>query len=174
MFAYGSLIWDPGFDVAESIEARLSGFSRSFCMQSVAYRGTVDSPGLVLALEEDPQAFCRGLALRVPDALWPETLAALRARELTTNAYREAVLPLDLRDGRQVDAVTYVIRRDHSQYAGGLSIDEQARIIARATGQRGPNCDYLFNTSRHLAQIGLPDAGLDDLARRVAVLIAER
>lgn len=51
VFGYGSLIWDPGFPVAERAVARASGWHRSFCMRSVHHRGTPEDPGLVLALD---------------------------------------------------------------------------------------------------------------------------
>lgn len=172
VFAYGSLIWDPGFPVAEQSIARLDGFARKFCLRSIEHRGTPDHPGLVLGLDPDAQHWCDGLALRVAEADWPQTLADLRARELVTDAYREAELSLRLRDGRQVSAVTYVMRPDHWQYAGDIGLAEQARIIAGARGGRGPNCDYLFNTAMHLAEIGLPDPMLDDLSIRVRALLA--
>ncbi|ABL69507.1 MULTISPECIES: gamma-glutamylcyclotransferase [Paracoccus] len=171
VFAYGSLMWDPGFPVAEMVSARLDGYARSFCLRSVVYRGTSEVPGLVLGLDAEPGAHCRGLALRVAEPEWEETLAALRERELTTNAYAELSLPLVLEDGRAVEAVAYVIRRDHDQYAGPLDLHEQARIIARAQGGRGPNADYLFNTARHLAQMGIEDHAMDELARQVRGLL---
>lgn len=173
VFAYGSLMWDPGFPVAECVEARVTGFARRFCMQSVVYRGTVDEPGLVLALDEEPDGQCTGLALRVADPDWAETIAGLRERELATYAYREDVLDLQLTDGRRVPGLTYVMRRDHAQYVRDLSPADQARIIAHAAGDRGPNRDYLFNTTRHLTQIGIADPDLDDLARAVRVLIGQ-
>jgi cation transport protein ChaC len=46
-------------------------------------------------------------------------------------------------------------------------MEEQAQIIARAVGGRGPNAEYLFNTAAHLAEIGLADPDLDWLAARV-------
>ncbi|WP_449045592.1 gamma-glutamylcyclotransferase [Paracoccus versutus] len=171
VFAYGSLMWDPGFPVAEMVPATLDGYARSFCLRSIVYRGTSETPGLVLGLEADPGAHCRGLALRVAEPDWEETLSGLRARELTTNAYAELFLPLALDDGRGVEAITYVIRRDHDQYAGPLELHEQARIIAVAQGGRGPNADYLFNTARHLAQMGIEDQALDELARQVRGLL---
>ena len=51
VFGYGSLIWHPGFPVAEQQIARLHGWHRSFCMLSIHHRGTIDAPGLVLALD---------------------------------------------------------------------------------------------------------------------------
>jgi cation transport protein ChaC len=54
--------------------------------------------------------------------------------------------------------LTYVIDPDHEQYRGDLSLEAQAQIIATATGGRGPNDEYLYNTAAHLAELGLADA----------------
>ena len=170
VFAYGSLMWDPGFAVAERAIGTLDGFHRSFCLWSIVYRGTPEYPGLVLGLDEASGASCRGVALRVGDADWPQVIAAVRKRELSTYAYREAVVPVELADGRQVEAITYVMQRDHDQYAGGLCATEQARIIAAATGGRGPNRDYLYNTAAHLTELGLPDPEMEALAAEVRKL----
>ncbi|MBW6506332.1 MAG: gamma-glutamylcyclotransferase [Rhodobacteraceae bacterium] len=170
IFGYGSLIWHPGFDPAERLRARLPGWHRGFCMRSLHYRGTRAAPGLVLALDAAPGAVCNGVALAVPEAEKAEVLAALRARELTASAYVERCLPLQLEDGREVDAICYVIDRAHPLYCG-LSLEAQAEIIARAAGERGANADYLFNTAAHLAELGLADADLDQLATRVRQLL---
>ena len=173
VFGYGSLMWDPGFHPVETVKARVSGYARSFCLRSTMYRGTEEAPGLVLGLDEQDGGSCAGLAMRIDAQDHAEVMAYLRARELSTDAYREAILPLRLDDGRRIEALAYVMRRDHRQYAGGLALSEQARIIARACGGRGPNCDYLFNTARHLAEIGLADAELDRLSADVRRLMAE-
>ncbi|SEH82115.1 gamma-glutamylcyclotransferase [Paracoccus alkenifer] len=170
VFGYGSLMWAPGFPVAERVIAHTEGWRRSFCLRSVCHRGTLAQPGLVLGLEPCEQASCTGLALRIDDALWPEVIAAIRTRELVTQAYREASIDLALADGRRVAAVTYVMRPEHRQYAAGLSPDEQAAIIAAAHGGRGPNADYLFNTVAHLAELGIPDDDMAGLAARVRAL----
>ena len=171
IFGYGSLMWDPGFDPAETMVARLDDFARSFCMHSVRYRGTPEKPGLVLALDHEQGAHCTGLALRIPDGSHDEVRTYLHARELTTNAYAETIVDLTLDDGRKVRAVTYVIRQDHSQYAGHLCAREQAQIISAARGVNGANSDYLFNTARHLAQIGVSDRFLDELSADVRRLL---
>ncbi|QIR85235.1 gamma-glutamylcyclotransferase [Paracoccus sp. AK26] len=173
VFGYGSLIWDPGFAPAETARAWLTGYARSFCLRSIQHRGTASLPGLVLGLDVQPEAECGGLALRIADHDHDEVLAYLRARELVTDAYQEAILPLRLEDGRRVEALAYVMRRDHVQYAGGLPVDEQARIIAQAHGGRGPNADYLFNTAAHLAQIGLGDSDMDHLSDKVRRLLEQ-
>lgn len=170
VFGYGSLIWDPGFAVAEAQVARLEGYHRSFCMWSIHYRGTPEAPGLVLALDAQPGAFCDGLALRATPGTEAETLATLRARELISYAYAEAFLPVTLADGRRVTATTYVINRDHGQYARGLTLAQQADIIARSAGERGPNREYLLSTYHHLTKLGLQDPDMASLAQMITQL----
>lgn len=160
VFGYGSLIWNPGFAYSDAQIATLTGFRRSFCMRSIHHRGTVENPGLVLALDQDAQACCEGLAFEIPARIAEETLEYLRARELISAAYLEATHAVTLKDGRRVDAVTYVIDRAHNQYCGGLPLNEQAQIIARAVGGRGTNAEYLINTAAHLSSLGLHDAEL--------------
>lgn len=171
VFGYGSLIWNPGFAPADSGIATLTGYHRSFCMTSIHHRGSEAEPGLVLALDVSPGATCRGLALCLPEADQDVILAQLRERELVSSAYREEILPLVLQDGRQVEALAYVVARDHRQYCGGMSLEDQARIIARACGGRGENRDYLWQTTQHLEQLGIADAELAQLSIRVRQLV---
>ena len=167
VFGYGSLIWDPGFTVTEQEIARLEGFHRSFCMWSIHHRGTQEDPGLVLALDA-AETFCDGVAFRAAE---PEAaLEYLRERELVSSAYLEEWHDITLRDGRRVSAVCYVINRDHVQYCGDLTLERQAQVIANAVGGRGPNTEYLFNTAKHINDLGLPDADLDWLYDRVKTL----
>jgi len=170
VFGYGSLIWNPGFAVAESQVARLQGWRRRFCMRSIHYRGTPAAPGLVLALDRATDAHCDGLALRVAAGSEAEALADLRARELISQAYLETRLWVDLHGGARVQALAYVIDPGHAQYCGGLSLEGQAEIIARAAGARGRNRDYLFATAEHLTRLGIEDADLALLAARVRAL----
>jgi len=172
VFGYGSLLWNPGFDVAEQVLGTLPGYARSFCMRSIHHRGTVAHPGLVLALDEQADQSCEGVALRVASGAEDQTLAYLRERELVSSAYVEKVLSVALADGRSVEAVVYVIDEAHDQYCGGLPLEEQAQIIATATGGRGPNTEYLYNTAAHLKTVGLHDPSLDWLAERVRALVS--
>lgn len=172
VFGYGSLLWHPGFDVAEAVVARLPGFARSFCMRSIHYRGTAETPGLVLALCASEGAICESMALRVPDGQEEATTAYLRDRELISYAYHEARLPAALEDGREVEVLSYVMNTDHDQFAGDITLEEQAQTIARAHGTNGPNSDYLFNTAQQLSQMGLHDPEIEWLTHRVQTLIA--
>ena len=172
VFGYGSLLWNPGFDVAETVPARLDGWHRSFCMRSIHHRGTPEDPGLVLALDAMDGATCTGLALRAAPGTEVSTLAYLRERELISSAYLERWLDLKLSDGREVEALTYVIDPDHVQYCGDLPLEEQASIIAGAHGDRGPNTEYLWNTASHLVEMDIHDPELGWLSDRVRELIA--
>ncbi len=172
VFGYGSLIWDPGFPVAEQQLATLHGFARSFCMSSIHHRGTVEDPGLVLALDPADGHHCRGVAFRVPDEASDETVAYLRERELISSAYVECTLRVTLDEGDAVDALVYVVDTEHVQYVGGMPLEKQANIIAQAVGGRGPNTEYLWNTVAHLTELGIDDPELDWLAGRVREIVA--
>ena len=172
VFGYGSLLWNPGFDVAETQLATLRDYARSFCMRSIHHRGTEDDPGLVLALDHSPGAACEGLAFRVTPGHEDTTLAYLRERELISSAYVETTHAIDFHDGRQEEALVYVIDAEHVQYCGGLPLEEQAQIIATAIGGRGPNWDYLYNTYDHIVELGLHDQELAWLTARVRALRA--
>jgi cation transport protein ChaC len=164
VFAYGSLIWDPGFDFAEARPALLRGYHRAFCLYSKRYRGTPEQPGLVLGL--DRGGACRGLAYRVAAQLVPATWAYLWEREMSNRSYECRVLPLDTAAGR-IAARGFVVDRRHPNYAGKLDPARVAATICEAAGQRGPCVAYLENTVRHLDELGIPDRRLHELLRLV-------
>jgi cation transport protein ChaC len=170
VFGYGSLIWHPGFPVAARQVARLDGWHRSFCMRSIHHRGSPEAPGLVLALDRRQGVFCDGVAFAVEPGREAETIDTLRQRELISSAYLETRLPVILGDGTAVLALVYVVDPEHAQYCGGLPLEEQAQIIARSVGGRGPNSDYLFSTAVHLSDLGIEDPDLAWLAARVRQL----
>ncbi len=167
VFGYGSLMWNPGFRFEDRVLATLPGFARTFCMRSIHHRGTDADPGLVLALDPTPGAACHGLAFRVAPGDADPTLDYLRERELISSAYLEERHSVTLAHGDRVEAVTYVVDTGHVQYCGGLPLETQAQIIARAVGGRGPNTEYLYNTASHLAELGIEDSDLSWLVGRV-------
>lgn len=170
VFGYASLMWNPGFPVADRRLATLNGFHRRFCMSSIHHRGTEEEPGLVLALDPADCAKCTGLALRVENGAERDTVTYLRERELISSAYTERLLPIVLDGGEDVKALAYVVDTSHVQYVAHLSLEEQALIIANAVGGRGPNTEYLWNTVEHLQSLGIDDSDLSWLAGRVRAL----
>ena len=123
----------------------------------------------MLALDRAEGALCQGVAFRVAPGAEATTVAALRERELVSSAYLEMRLTVETEAGA-LEALTYVIDPDHVQYCH-LELEEQAQIIARATGGRGSNRDYLWSTAAHLADLGIGDPDLEWLAERVRGLV---
>ncbi len=167
VFAYGSLMWNPGFRFVERCEARLIGAHRALCVYSFHHRGTPERPGLVLGL--DLGGSCRGIAYRVAAENWRETHTYLTEREQISGVYRECVRRVQLLDGseRQAPAVAYVVNRAHPQYAKGLDLEEQLRLVRRSHGRSGPNTDYVMATVAALEGLGLADRGLAWIARHL-------
>ncbi len=164
VFAYGSLMWRPGFDFAEQISARLIGEHRALCVYSFDHRGTPEKPGLVLGL--DRGGACRGIAFRVAASRREATIAYLREREQTTHVYREVMRSVWLEDDarRRVSAMAYVVDRGHVQYAGRLTLAEQVRYVRQGHGRSGNNRDYVLSTVKSIEAQGLRDQQLHQLA----------
>ena len=74
----------------------------------------------------------------------------------------------------RIGAYAFVVRRDRPDYAGRLSNEQVARIIAVASGGRGTGRDYLANTVRHLEELGIADGPLHEIEKRVRTLAAPR
>ena len=161
VFGYGSLMWRPGFAYAERVPATLYGRRRCFCIYSVHHRGTYERPGLVLGLA--PGGATRGAAYRVAEPDWPEVYAYLLEREQPTETYIEACRFVRLPDRRRVEALVFLSDIHHPQWAGVLTLERQAELIAGATGLSGRNVDYLRDLVEHLRVEGVCDRNLDDL-----------
>ncbi|MCB1391753.1 MULTISPECIES: gamma-glutamylcyclotransferase [unclassified Nitrobacter] len=164
VFAYGSLMWRPGFDFAEQVPARLIGEHRALCVYSFDHRGTPERPGLVLGL--DRGGACRGIAFRVAASRRETTIAYLRGREQTTHVYREVMRSVWLEDDarRRVGALAYVVDRGHVQYAGRLTLTEQVRYVRQGHGRSGHNRDYVLSTVKSIESQGFRDPKLHELA----------
>ncbi|MCR9070915.1 MAG: gamma-glutamylcyclotransferase [Alphaproteobacteria bacterium] len=165
LFGYGSLIWNPAIEFAEQRNATVRGLHRRFCLRTELGRGTPELPGLVLGLDRGGQ--CRGVAFRIPKDIAETELEIVWRREMVTYAYRPRWLKAATDEG-PIDVIGFVINRTHDRYCGQLPEDDVAATIAHACGFLGPCCDYLFNTVDHLRDLGMPDTGLERLARRVA------
>jgi glutathione-specific gamma-glutamylcyclotransferase len=165
IFAYGSLMWRPGFAYAEAAPARLHGYHRSLCIYSIVHRGTPEQPGLVLGL--DRGGSCRGWAFRIEPPQEAEILAYLDGRELVTDVYKRKRLPVTVA-GRRLSAWGYVVRREHPQYAGQLAPERLLDLVRRSAGRSGHCRDYLLSTVGHLEAMGFVDGPLHALAQALA------
>jgi cation transport protein ChaC len=162
VFAYGSLIWNPGFPYKSREPATLIGYHRRYCVHSHIYRGTPEAPGLVLGLERG--GACQGVVYRVAAELAGSTMQYLRERELITSVYFEIVAPVETRDGARREAVTYVADPAHEQYAEASDFETMIETISHARGASGPNTEYAINTWANLASLGLDDRYVAEVA----------
>jgi cation transport protein ChaC len=172
VFAYGSLMWRPGFAYTGATHARLVGWRRSFCIYSHHYRGSQRRPGLVLGL--DRGGTCEGIAFRVPPENAAGTLRYLRAREQVIPVYREALVPVTLMTGERAEvmALAFLVERAHPSYAGALPLARQMQLIRGAAGQAGSNIDYLVSTLAHLGELGIRERELERLLGLVGAHLA--
>ncbi|THD52145.1 gamma-glutamylcyclotransferase [Phenylobacterium sp.] len=161
VFGYGSLMWRPGFPFVERSPATLAGRRRAFCIYSVHHRGTYERPGLVLGLA--PGGSVRGAAYRIAPADRAGVYAYLMEREQPTETYIEARRWVRLADGRRVECLVFLSDVHHPQWAGALSLEQQAQLIAGATGLSGRNVDYLRDLVEHLGREGIVDRSMEVL-----------
>ncbi|HYE52543.1 MAG TPA: gamma-glutamylcyclotransferase [Azospirillaceae bacterium] len=164
VFAYGSLMWRPGFPYAERHIATVRGLHRSFCVYSFRHRGTRARPGAVLGL--DRGGSCRGMAYRIAAADAGPALEYLWEREMMNRVYRPQLVTVRW-PGGSARAVAFVVVRGHEQYCGRLPQEELARLIRQGEGESGRNVDYLVNTVEHLVELGIRDRALESLVRAV-------
>ncbi len=163
VFGYGSLMWQPGFSFQESSTAKIFGYHRALCIRSTRYRGTPRTPGLVFGL--DRGGSCLGLAFRVKFSDRLDVLEYLELREMLHNVYIPSFKKISLADGRRVEALTFIVQRQHPRYTRSLTPDETATIILNATGERGPNLEYVQASMEKLASIGIQDQALNRVCK---------
>ncbi len=169
VFGYGSLMWDPGFPHEALERGHVAGWQRSFCVRCQGHRGTVDQPGLVVALR--PGGECHGVAIKVAAAHKGSTLAYLWDREMIlADGYQPRTVTVTLTNGSKVEALTFVADLAHPAYAGSLSPSEAARRIHRAKGARGSNRDYFNRTIDRLTAFGVHDPALAPLQQAMAAV----
>ena len=157
IFAYGSLMWNPLIHYVETRVGLVRGHHRRFCLWTRIGRGTVQKPGLTLALERGGS--CRGVLYRVAESLAAQELEILWRREMLTGAYAPRWLKASTDQG-PVHALGFLINRAHARYAGKLSEERIIATIAEACGPLGACATYLFNTVAHLEKLGIREPKL--------------
>jgi cation transport protein ChaC len=157
IFAYGSLLWDPGFEYEESRPAIIYGYHRRLCIYSYIYRGTPERPGLVFGL--DRGGSCRGRVFRVAPNSARHVLSMIWDREMIYPVYVPQTLSAHV-DKARIECRTFVVNSSHKQFVGKMDLPRTAKMIAAASGKAGPNSDYLENTLTHLKELGLQDGRL--------------
>ena len=167
VFAYGSLIWNPGFAVGGRRRATALGWHRSFSISLDHFRGSPERPGLMLALAAG--GCCEGLVLEIEPGTEAQSLRAVLRRELVAHelAANARWIEVETARGRE-QALTFYAGPVGVQLAE-LTVEEQARRLACAAGAAGSGAEYLLRTVQGLAECGIHD----DYIWRLQHLVAE-
>jgi cation transport protein ChaC len=168
LFAYGSLIWKPACDFVEMRTGILRGWHRAFCLGwNTRFRGSDEAPGLMLAL--DHGGSCKGALYRLPPDGVEANLRKLLEREMSMkpSAFPPRWVRVETEEG-PLRALTFCIDRKSKRYIKGLSEEQIADALARATGSRGSMAEYLHATVDHLERLGIHDYHLWRLQEMVA------
>ena len=170
IFAYGSLMWDPGFGFAEVRYGAVPGFGRRFILKDIhGGRGTADRPGLMAALDQGQG--CNGLLFRMARADLAAELWMLWRREMLAPAYLPVLIPVDTARGA-VTALTFVADPAAPVLDRGLSRADQVRFIATGVGFLGTSLQYLENIAAQFAALQIDDPEVTDLLAEVKAFLA--
>lgn len=160
IFAYGSLLFRPGFSYLERERATLHGYVRRFSQASPDHRGTPERPGRVLTLSPSADSAVIGAIYWVALPA-DELLVELDYRERA--GYERISLDVQTSAGKTA-AVTWLAQPGNAYDAGELALEELALHIASSMGPSGRNDDYVFRLEAELEQLAGGDALISALA----------
>ena len=167
VFAYGSLLWNPAFEVTEQVAAVLHGWHRAFCIQLTRFRGTPAQPGLMMSLT--PGGSCRGALLRIAGDSVESNLRKLWRREMTVKPPNTPPRWVTAKAGEvDVRAIVFAANRRGANFVAGLTNEQVADVLCKAVGHWGSGAEYLMQTVDQLEGLGIRDANLWRLQRLVA------
>lgn len=96
---------------------------------------------------------CNGVVLQVDPTNIDAAMEALWEREMYTEVYAPTWLEVSA-GAKTIRALGFAVNTGHPQYAGVLSVKEQAALIDAAHGELGSNLEYLANTVDDLDKYG--------------------
>lgn len=154
VFAFGSLMWDPGFYFDEVRYAKVYGFQREFCLLDTIGRGSPKKPGLMAALRSGGQ--CEGLAFRIGKDQADRESDVVWMREMICPGYLANFHTLQTPQG-SIEAMVFEVDEACDSFCHDLSSDEMAQLIATGCGAGGSARSYLENMVNQLQTLGLHD-----------------
>ena len=162
VFAYGSLMWNPMLRYSEQYPAHLNGFRRHFCLDMIFFRGSTETPGLMMALDHGGE--CQGLCYRIPAQWVEEETRMLWRREMCLDGYHTEWINPDISGlSESLPCLTFVINPENNRYLNSLTKEESALRIQQAKGAFGTNIEYFDNTLQHLREMNIHDQELEQL-----------
>jgi len=158
IFAYGSLMWNPGFAPADTLVAKVQGYHRALRLRSLVNRGSAEQPGLVMTLLSGGS--CRGLVYRIAPEHADAELQRLWLREMVVGTYVPRWLPCFSEAGEH-RAIAFTLSRRSPGWAGDLPDDRLVHILRHARGRYGTTLDYLERAVHCLREHGIHDRSLE-------------
>jgi Uncharacterized protein involved in cation transport len=147
VFAYGSLLWRPGFKPKASTPAVATGWRRSWCVESRVHRGTSEMPGIVLGLVEGGR--CSGVAYSVESSEKARVAEYLSAREMAEQGYRPEMIEVETPEGIRA-ALAYVSDPGHRINAPAPTLFKR---IMTCRGSSGTNVEYAARTFASIREL---------------------
>lgn len=166
VFAFGSLMWNPCYEHDAKVPGLLKGYDRKFHIWTTRARGTPDSPGLGLCLE-DCSGACRGVVHRITEDDEEAAWERLWEREMSSGVYRPSWVSVETEEYGPVVALTFIVNKDHTHYAGPMPLDDMADVMADAKGKYGLCRDYLAGTIDEMKKLNVEDDELIALLKKI-------
>lgn len=164
VFGYGSLMWNPAIHVAKTVRARIFGYHRAFCLDLTLGRGSPETPGLMLGL--DNGGSCVGIAHKIAGKHVNSELEILWMREMLGGTYVPKWLKADF-GGQEQTVLTFIANKSHERYIGVQPFKAAAKRIAGSSGIIGDNRTYLYRTIEGLDALGIGNTPLHSLEKEV-------
>jgi len=162
IFAFGSLMWKPGFNFEAAYNhAHLKGFRRDFNVRSTVRWGKPKSPGVTLGLQAGDVTV--GVLFEIANENFKEVMDYLRKREGA--GFRFPTHPVEYEEHgkkKTVKAVVAVYNTKHEGFIGFLSITHRARMALDAEGEAGTSKEYVYSTRQHLIDLGVDDPHVEE------------
>lgn len=160
IFAYGSLLYRPGFEFVGRQRAVAEGFERSFSQASPDHRGTPEKPGRVLTLRRAETARTVG-AVYFVEAPAERLLAELDYRERA--GYERVSIEVSTASER-LRAITWIALPGNAHDVGQLPLQALAAHVRSAAGPSGRNDDYVLKLEAALSELEAVDPLVSALA----------
>lgn len=162
VFAYGSLIWNPGIVFDEVRRAHVAGFTRRFMLiDDIGGRGEPQQPGLMAALDaaKPGETGCDGLVFRIPAEVLEEETKVLWRRERLSKGYHDTFLHAQTPQG-PVTALAFTADDGAECMQRDLPRAKQVEYLATGKGFLGTSLEYIQNLADHFAELRIDDPDL--------------
>ncbi len=185
VFGYGSLMWDPGFRFQEVRRAHVPGHARRFILRDTeGGRGTKEAPGLMAALDTDPEGpGCDGLLFRIGAQEVDAESSILWQREIIGPSYLATFVTANTGTAdngtasagdEAVTALTFLADHEADMIDAKISRDDQIEFIATGSGFLGSSLEYLSKVHHQFTILGITDPEVEYLVDATRAYLNER